>query len=44
MTNELKEIVDLLIANGHWCALDDICREYGSEVDAYVRADEDCPW
>lgn len=44
MSTELKEIIDLLIAGAHWHALSDICKEYGSTVEEYVRADESCPW
>ncbi len=44
MSTELRDIIDLLIVEGHWDALDDICKVYGSDVYDYVRRDEDCPW
>lgn len=44
MSTELREIIDLLIGEGHWNALDSICREYGGDVESYIRSDIDCPW
>jgi hypothetical protein len=44
MNEELKYILDLLISEGHWHALDDIAKEYGSQVRDYICNDADCPW
>ena len=44
MNEDLKFAIDLLIAEGHWAALNTISDAFGGEVYDYINNHEDCPW
>jgi len=44
MQEDLKLVIDTLIAEGEWSALDVIARTFGGVIDYYIRNHEDCPW
>ena len=43
MQEDLKLVIDTLIAEGEWSALDVIARTFGGDVYYYIRNHEDCP-
>ena len=44
MKVELKEIVDTLINDSKWDAVETIINEYGGEIVDYAYTHPDCPW